>query len=109
VWLSVLTLLTLQASFLVPPFGYAVMTARTMMAKAVPTGALARAMAPFLGAQALVFILVVIFPGLTHLAEPESAMARTTTRLSDEDVQRQFDSIVPAPPPEESPEPQSDP
>ncbi len=67
VWVSVLTLLALQASFLIPPVGYAVMMARTTMAQPVQTGALMRSLLPFLGVQIVVLGLVVLFPALTHL------------------------------------------
>lgn len=67
VWVSVLTLLALQASFLIPPFGYAVMMARTTMTQAVETGALTRSLLPFLGIQILVLGLTVLFPAITHL------------------------------------------
>lgn len=67
VWVSVLTLLALQASFLIPPVGYAVMMARTAMVQPVPTAALARSLLPFLGVQLLVLALTVAFPSLTHL------------------------------------------
>ncbi|MBI3452796.1 MAG: TRAP transporter large permease subunit, partial [Rhodospirillales bacterium] len=96
VWVSALTLFTLQASFLIPPVGYAVMMARTTMAERVPTGALVRALVPFLGAQALVLALTLAFPQLAHLAQPQSTMAsRAVPLLSDDDVRREFDSIVP--------------
>lgn len=67
VWVAVLTLLALQASFLIPPFGYAVMMARTTMTQAVQTGALTRSLLPFLSMQILVLALTVLFPGITHL------------------------------------------
>jgi tripartite ATP-independent transporter DctM subunit len=67
VWVAVLTLLALQASFLIPPFGYAVMMARTTMIRAVQTGALTRSLLPFLGIQILVLGLTVLFPVITHL------------------------------------------
>jgi tripartite ATP-independent transporter DctM subunit len=67
VWVSVLTLLALQASFLIPPFGYAVMMARTTMVQAVQAGALARCLLPFLGVQILVLGLTVLVPAITHL------------------------------------------
>ena len=64
---AVLTLLALQASFLIPPFGYAVMMARTNMVQAVRAGALTRCLLPFLGIQILVLGLTVLFPAITHL------------------------------------------
>ena len=46
VWISVLALLALQASFLVPPSGYAVMMARSAMAQKTAIRPLARALGP---------------------------------------------------------------
>ncbi|HTS22697.1 MAG TPA: TRAP transporter large permease subunit [Casimicrobiaceae bacterium] len=67
VWVAVLVLLSLQASFLLPPFGYAVMMARSAMKEIVPPGAVLRELAPFLAVQAVVLILVFAFPALVHL------------------------------------------
>jgi TRAP-type mannitol/chloroaromatic compound transport system permease large subunit len=99
VWMSTLALLALQGSFLVPPFGYAVMMARTSLARAVAFADLARTLAPFLGAQLVVLALVVAFPQLAHLAEP-AASAKATR--SDEDVLKQLEGIVPITPQDES-------
>ena len=67
VWASVLALLALQVSFLVPPVGYAVMMARTQLAEAVPLGRMVRALAPFLWVQLLVLALTFAVPSLVHL------------------------------------------
>ena len=69
VWVSVLTLLVLQASFLLPPLGYAVMMARRTAPRFVSTGHLMQALAPFVAAQLLVLALVAAFPSLVHLTE----------------------------------------
>src|SRR5215469_16709777 len=71
VWLSALTLLALQASFLLPPFGYAVMMVRSLSTVRVRDAALARTLAPFLAAQLLVLALTVAFPTLTHVLQPD--------------------------------------
>ena len=63
-WVAVLTLLILQASFLIPPFGYAVLMARGRLESCVGTAALARALLPFVAAQLLVVALVIAFPGM---------------------------------------------
>jgi TRAP-type mannitol/chloroaromatic compound transport system permease large subunit len=63
----VLVLLSLQASFLLPPFGYALMMARSAMKEAVPLGSVLRSLAPFLAVQALVLIAVFLFPELVHV------------------------------------------
>lgn len=74
IWVSTLTLLALQTSFLLPPMGYAIMMARGMAPHPPPALALARALAPFLLAQLCVMALVVAVPRLAHLgAAPEAA------------------------------------
>ena len=57
-WVSVLVLLTLQSSFLLPPFGYALMMVRGAMKPAAPFRAFVKALAPFLIAQWLLLMLV---------------------------------------------------
>jgi TRAP-type mannitol/chloroaromatic compound transport system permease large subunit len=98
VWISVLALLALQASFLVPPAGYAVMMARSAMAQKTSVRALARALAPFLAAQLVVLALVVLIPSLAHLAEP-----RTTApveKLDDDAARKRFNDMLKLPPQE---------
>ncbi|MBI3444205.1 MAG: TRAP transporter large permease subunit [Magnetospirillum sp.] len=75
VWVAVAALLTLQASFLLPPLGQAVLMARRVVAEAPRTGILLRAVAPFLGLQLAVLALVLAFPALVHLTEPAAAPA----------------------------------
>ena len=62
--LAAVILLILQASFLVPPFGYAVMMTRSRTGSQVATPALARALLPFVAAQLVVLALVLAFPGM---------------------------------------------
>ena len=62
VWVSTLILLTLQASFLLPPVGYALMMTRGILGTEAPIGAFARALAPFLAMQALVVGLTLACP-----------------------------------------------
>lgn len=96
VWVAVATLLVLQASFLIPPVGYAVMMARAAMRERIAVGPLARALAPFLAAQAAVLALVLVFPGLTHIAGGDKALPSST--LSDEDVHKAIEDSAPPPP-----------
>jgi TRAP-type mannitol/chloroaromatic compound transport system permease large subunit len=94
VWVSALTLLALQASFLVPPFGYAVMMARSATAESGSLRRLSAALLPFLGLQLLVLGLTLAYPPLAHLAEPA---ATQTQHLSPAEINRQLDNIAPAP------------
>jgi tripartite ATP-independent transporter DctM subunit len=97
VWLSALTLLALQASFLLPPFGYAVMTVRSLSTVRVRDGTMARALAPFLAAQLLVLALIVAFPALTHVLQSGSL----TPQRSDAEVRQQLENIAPMAPSED--------
>ena len=63
-WVSVLTLLILQSSFLAPPFGYAVLLVRNSVHKTLSTPRLARALAPYLAAQLAVLALTLAWPAL---------------------------------------------
>ncbi len=67
VWAAVLALLALQASFLIPPVGYAIMMARTQLADALPFRRLLAALAPYLLAQLAIMALCFAFPPLVHL------------------------------------------
>jgi TRAP-type mannitol/chloroaromatic compound transport system permease large subunit len=69
-WVAVLTLLILQASFLLPPFGYAVLMVRNRLRRPVRMRALARALAPYLVAQLAVLALVLSFPALVWQRNP---------------------------------------
>ena len=101
VWISVLALLALQASFLVPPTGYAVMMARSAVGQNVPLAPLARALAPYLAAQILVLALLVAFPPLAHLAEPRKAATPPAAKVDDETARQRFNDMLKIPPPEE--------
>ncbi len=61
-WVAVLVLLTLQTSFLLPPFGYALMMVRGTLRYRGTVGALVRALLPFLIAQWLVLAIVLFVP-----------------------------------------------
>lgn len=67
VWVSALTLLTLQASFLLPPAGYALLMARGALAVAPEMRKLLAALLPFLIVQATVLLLVLAEPRIVHM------------------------------------------
>jgi tripartite ATP-independent transporter DctM subunit len=73
VWMSVIALLMLQASFLLPPLGYAVLLIRGEMKVPLPTRRLATALAPYVAAQLTVLALVLAFPQITRIFDTESA------------------------------------
>jgi tripartite ATP-independent transporter DctM subunit len=91
-WVAVLTLLILQASFLVPPFGYAVLMARGRLRSSVGSGELARALLPYVAAQGLVLGLVIAFPGMlwrdASFAGPQPA---SRPALSDDALREMFE------------------
>jgi len=96
VWISVLALLALQASFLVPPTGYAVMMARSAMPTKARLRPLAAALAPYLGVQLVVLALVVALPQLAHLAEP-ARPAEPVQQLDDDAARKRFNDMLKLP------------
>ena len=98
VWISVLALLALQASFLVPPTGYAVMMARSAMAAKTALRPLASALAPYLAVQLVVLAMVVALPQLAHLAEP-ARPGQPVQQLDDDAARKRFNDMLKLPPP----------
>jgi tripartite ATP-independent transporter DctM subunit len=85
-WVAVLVLLTLQASFLLPPFGYALMIMRGVAKNPAPFRNFLRALVPFLVVQWLVLMLVLAAPQLVHIGEDQKAITRAPAKpFSDED------------------------
>ena len=94
VWVAVLTLLILQTSFLIPPFGYAVMMMRNRSAHTLKTGKLIRALLPYLLAQLLVLATVIAWPNLLWRdnalsAKPVEDMPAAATESLEEMLNRQ--------------------
>ncbi|MFZ0065044.1 MAG: TRAP transporter large permease subunit [Pseudolabrys sp.] len=95
-WVSVLVLLTLQASFLLPPFGYALMMVRGAAQNPAPLRLMVRALAPFLAAQWLLLLIVMLVPGVVHFGQREGEISRAPAReLSDEEINRTFKEMIP--------------
>jgi tripartite ATP-independent transporter DctM subunit len=78
-WMAVLVLLVVQASFLIPPFGYAAMMARGLAGGGLSTRDLARGVAPYLAAQLLVLCCVCSFPALVHALAPSNEIVPVMT------------------------------
>jgi TRAP-type mannitol/chloroaromatic compound transport system permease large subunit len=93
VWVSVLALLSLQASFLLPPLGYAVMMARTIAPVRVALKPLIAALLPFLAAQLLVLGLTLAFPRIAHLALPAEPGATAQHPLSNQDIDKMLENL----------------
>lgn len=90
-WVACLTLLVLQAGFLLPPWGYAVVLSRSLVgADAPPQRALAHALWPYLAMLLAVAWLVFSFPAITHWlrSAPARLDAPAPGGLSAEDLLR---------------------
>jgi TRAP-type mannitol/chloroaromatic compound transport system permease large subunit len=99
-WVAVLVLLALQASFINPLIGYAVMMTRTVLKQAIPFPALLRSLSPYLCAQAALLLVVLFVPQLTHVGEGAGIMSRKPPALSNEELERRFKEMLqPAEPP----------
>jgi tripartite ATP-independent transporter DctM subunit len=100
-WVSVLVLLTLQSSFLLPPFGYALMMVRGVLKEPVAFRAFLRALAPFLAAQWLLLLVVLLFPQLTHVGQSAAESSRTPSApMSDEEYNKRLNEMIKLPEPE---------
>jgi TRAP-type mannitol/chloroaromatic compound transport system permease large subunit len=91
-WVAVITLLILQTSFILPPFGYAVMMIGHRLNNTVGTRALATALMPYVLVQLVVLTLVIAAPALLWRSpELTDASAATGANLSDEQVRELLD------------------
>ena len=105
-WVAVLVLLTLQSSFLLPPFGYALMMVRGALKPAAPFRPFVRALAPFLLAQWLLLALVLLLPRLVHTLDKDTDITRAPTQaVSKEEIDKRLNDMIALPPAE--PEPSS--
>jgi tripartite ATP-independent transporter DctM subunit len=104
-WIAVLVLLALQASFLNPLIGYAVMMTRSVLKQPIPFPALLRSLLPYLFAQAALLLAVLLLPQLTHVGETDADRSRKPPAMSDQELQRRLDQMVPPiePPPDVAP------
>ncbi len=98
-WVSVLLLLTLQSSFLLPPFGYALMMVRGATRDPAPFRPFVCALIPYLAAQWLLLAAVLAFPALVHLGERPEDLARAPQQeLSPDELAKKLREMVPLPP-----------
>jgi tripartite ATP-independent transporter DctM subunit len=98
-WVAVLVMLTLQSSFLLPPFGYALMMVRGAAKYPAPFRPFVRALLPFLLAQWALLALVLLVPRLVHLTENAGDSVRTpAVPISNEDISKKINSMIPPPP-----------
>src|SRR5471030_3280198 len=98
-WVAVLVLLTLQSSFLLPPFGYALMMVRGATKSPAPFRAFVRALMPFLVAQWMLLILVLLVPKLVHIGENAASSTRNLAApVSREEIDKRLRDMIPSPP-----------
>jgi len=92
---SVLLLLVLQMSFLLPPLGYAVLMARSRSGlPRVETSTLLPALLPYVLAQVLVASVVFAWPGAAHLLDgPAAPRGAGAPAPSDADIIRQIEEM----------------
>ncbi|QOR61302.1 TRAP transporter large permease subunit [Sulfurovum sp. ST-21] len=67
VWFAILIAMNLQASFLTPPFGFALFYLKGAAGNKVSTGAIYRGVVPFILLQVLALGIIVMFPELIYL------------------------------------------
>jgi tripartite ATP-independent transporter DctM subunit len=103
-WAGVLALLVLQLSFMMPPFGYAVVLTRQAMDTRLPARALARGLRPYVVCQVIVLALVLAVPALVWQRTPLSLGPSRDAAPSEDEGRRLLEQQL-APPPEPEPEP----
>jgi len=96
-WVAVLVLLTLQSSFLLPPFGYALMMVRGVLKEPVAFRQLLRALMPFLAAQWLLLLVVLFFPELTHFGRTENSTPTPSAPMSDAEFNKRLQEMIKLP------------
>ena len=97
-WVSVLILLTLQVSFLLPPFGYALMMVRGVAKNPAPFGSFVRALLPFVVTQWLLLVVVLLVPSLAHFGDRADQISRAPAKeLSPQELNKLFNEMVPLP------------
>jgi TRAP-type mannitol/chloroaromatic compound transport system permease large subunit len=106
-WIATLTLLVLQAGFLLPPFGYALVLARGQVKPRPPAATVALVLAPYLAVLAMVTALVMALPVTTRWLRTSPTALAPAQPMNDEAVERLMREMAPpdtgdsAPPPEE--------
>jgi len=67
IWFAILIAMNLQASFLTPPFGFALFYLKGAAGDKVKTGDIYTGVVPFIGLQLLALLIIVLFPELIYL------------------------------------------
>jgi TRAP-type mannitol/chloroaromatic compound transport system permease large subunit len=87
-WVAVLTLLVLQAGFLLPPFGYAVMLSRGQLNPRPPLMEMARVLRPYLAWLACVAAAVLLWPQTTLWLRSVPIQLDAGQGLANDEVER---------------------
>lgn len=67
VWFAILIAMNLQASFLTPPFGFALFYLKGAAGDKVTTGDIYKGVIPFIGLQLLALLIIIFYPDLIYL------------------------------------------
>ena len=67
IWFAILIAMNLQASFLTPPFGFALFYLKGAAGDKIKTGDIYKGVVPFIGLQLLALLIIVLFPDLIYL------------------------------------------
>ena len=67
IWFAILIALNLQASFLTPPFGFALFYLKGSAGDLVTTGEIYRGVIPFIALQILALVIILLFPDLIYI------------------------------------------
>lgn len=89
-WVAVIVLLILQLSFLLPPFGYAVMTLGSQIPRSIPIGSLSMALAPFVVAQLFVLAVVLARPEVVWHATDSVPIESSSRKVVSDDEFRKI-------------------
>ena len=65
-WFGVLIAMNLQASFLTPPFGFALFYLKGVAPPGVKTGHIYRGIIPFIALQLIALLLIILFPNIVN-------------------------------------------
>jgi len=67
VWFAILIAMNLQASFLTPPFGFALFYLKGAAGDKVTTRAIYKGVIPFIGLQLLALLIIILYPDLIYV------------------------------------------
>ncbi|MGQ2999555.1 TRAP transporter large permease subunit [Variovorax sp.] len=98
-WIATLALLVLQAGFLLPPFGYALVLARGQTVPRPPLRAVALALAPYLVLLALVMAATMAWPDSTRWLRDAPEAAAAQAPMDADTVDRLMREMAPPPDP----------